>query len=257
MGDTMSGVMLILMAFLGAALGSFAALAAERVLRGAPVLTGRSECRSCKTVLGARDLVPLLSWPLLRGRCRHCGAAIPPVLWQAEITGAVMAVLAALTAPDPARAVLLALWCAAMLALALADLRRFRLPDALMIPAALLGLALALAGDGSGWPDWSQRLTWALAGAAAGGGAFWAIRAGYRALAGREGMGMGDVLLMAAIGLALGPERLPWVVLLGALAALGLAALRAWRRGRPLRRAGRMPFGAALALAAVAVALIG
>jgi len=249
--------LVVLMTLAGAAAGSFAALAAERLLRGEAVLWDRSRCRSCGTVLGARDLVPLIGYPLLRGRCRHCGARIPPALWQAELVGAAMGAAAGLMAPDPLRALLLAGWCWALLALAVADLRRFRLPDALLLVAAALALALALAGDGSGWPAWPERLGWALAGAACGGGAFWLVRRLYRWRTGRDGMGMGDVLLAGVLGLGLGPERLPMTVLLAALSALALAGLRAWRRSRPLHRLGRVPFGASLALAAVLMALFG
>lgn len=245
-----------LFAALGAALGSFAALLAERLVRGEGFVRGGSRCRACGTPLTARDLVPLLTWPLLRGRCRTCGARIPRLLWQAEVTGAAMGAAAALLAPDPARALLLVLWMAALLALALADLRWFRLPLPLLAGAAALGLGMALAGDGSGWPAPAAQLAEALTGAVAGGGAFWVIRLAYRLATGRQGMGMGDVWLMAALGLALGPWRLPLVVLLAAGAALALAGLRAWRRRRPLRRLGRLPFGAALALAGAAVALL-
>ena len=98
---------------------------------------------------------------------------------------------------------------------------------------------------------------WALAGAACGGGAFWLVRRLYRWRTGRDGMGMGDVLLAGVLGLGLGPERLPMTVLLAALSALALAGLRAWRRSRPLHRLGRVPFGASLALAAVLMALFG
>ena len=245
----------LLMTILGAAAGSFAALAAERTLRGEGLVFDRSRCRSCKTTLGPADLVPLISFAALRGRCRHCGAPIPPALWQAELAGALFGGAAALSAPDPGRALLLAGWFWALLALAVADLRRFRLPDALMIPAALLGLGLALAGDGTGWPAWDQRLAWALIGATGGLGAFWALRVVYRWRTGRDGMGMGDVLLAGVLGLALGPDRLPLAVLLGALTALVLAGLRAGRKRRPLTRLGRVPFGASLAMAGAAVAL--
>lgn len=246
----------LLMALAGAAAGSFVALLAERLLRGEPVALARSRCRACGTALRARDLVPLLSWPLLRGRCAACGARIPAILWQAEGVGALMGAAAALAAPDPGRALLLAGWMWALLGLALADLRRFRLPDALVLAAAVLGLGLAIAGDGSGRPPVAQRLSDAVLGAAAGGAAFWAIRAGYRWRSGRDGMGLGDVKLAAALGLALGVERLPMVVLVAALGAMAMALGRARRKGRPLNRLGRVPFGAALALSAAALSVL-
>ena len=246
----------ILLALTGAALGSFAALLAERLVRREPFALARSRCRSCGTDLRPADLIPLVSYPWLRGRCRQCGARIPPVLWQAEVTGALMGAAAGWAAADPGRALLLLGWMAALLALAVADLRWFRLPEPLLAVSAILGLAVALAGDGTGWPDPAARLTTALWGAALGGGAFWLIRWTYARWAGRQGMGMGDVWLMAALGLALGAPRLPLVVLLAATTALLLAVLRAWRKGRGLRRLGRLPFGAALALAACVVAAI-
>ncbi|GAB4267526.1 MAG: A24 family peptidase [Pararhodobacter sp.] len=252
----MTPIAALLIAFLGAAMGSFAALVAERLVRGEGFVTGRSLCRGCGTPLRARDLVPLLSYPLLRGRCATCGAGIPGVLWHAEILGALIGMGALAVAPDPGRAALLAGWGWGLLALAVADLRWFRLPDALVLLVAALGLALVWAGDGSGWPPLGWRLQQAAIGALAGGGAFWLIRALYRWRTGRDGMGAGDVKLMAALGLALGAERLPLVVLVAALSALALSALRAWRKGRPLTRLGRVPFGAALALAAIVVALL-
>jgi leader peptidase (prepilin peptidase)/N-methyltransferase len=245
-----------LMALLGAAVGSFVALVAERLVRGDRIALARSTCRSCGTVLRARDLVPVFSFLALRGRCAACNARIPPLLFQAEILGAAFGVAAAYSAPDPLRALLLAAWLWTLLGLALADLRYFRLPDGLTLAAAVLGLALALAGDGSGWPPLADRAVHAMIGAVAGGGSFWLIRVGYRWQTGRDGMGWGDVKLMAALGLAMGLERLPIMVLLAALSALLMALLRAWRKGRPLNRLGRVPFGAALAMAAAVIALI-
>lgn len=245
----------LILSLAGAAAGSFAALVAERVLRGEGFVSGRSRCVSCGTTLRARDLVPLVSWPLLRGRCASCGACIPAILWQAEGLGALMGFAAAWTSPDPARAVMLALWMWALLALALADLRRMRLPDALMIPAAALGLAVALVGDGSGWPPLADRLRDAMIGALAGAGTFAAIRWTYRLRTGRDGMGGGDVALSGTLGLALGAAALPMTVLLAALGGLCWAALRALAKGRRLNRLGRVPFGAALALAGAAVKL--
>ncbi len=246
----------LLVALAGPAAGSFAALLADRLPRGEPVVLARSRCRSCGAVLRWFELVPLVSWLVQRGRCRHCGAPVPSRLMQAEVVGLLFGLGAAFLAPTPFTALLGAffLWC--LLALALADLRFYRLPDPLTVALALLGLGLMLAGDGTGWPAWPDRLAGSLLGAAAGGGSFLALRLAYRRIAGREGMGLGDVKLMAGVGAGLGLAALPTVALLAGVSALVVAALRAWRRGRGLRRAGRVPFGAFLALAAAAVWLL-
>lgn len=248
--------MRLLVALTGPAAGSFAALLADRLPRGEPVVMGRSRCRSCGAALRWYELVPLLSWLVQRGRCRRCGGMIPARLVQAELVGLLFGLGAALLAPTPIAALLagLFLWC--LLALALADLRFFRLPDPLTMALAVLGLGLMLAGDGTGWPAWPDRLVASALGAAVGGGSFLALRLGYRLITGREGMGLGDVKLMAGIGAGLGAAALPVVTLLAGVSALVVAGLRAWRRGRGLRRAGRVPFGAFLALAAAAVWLL-
>ncbi|MCC5969530.1 MAG: prepilin peptidase [Pararhodobacter sp.] len=246
----------IFLALAGPAAGSFAALLADRLPRGEAVGLVRSRCRSCGAQLRWFELVPIWSWLRQRGCCRSCGAPISAQLLQAELVGLMFGLGAALVAPTAAAAFLgaLFLWC--LLALALSDLRFFRLPDPLTAALALIGFALALAGDGSGWPHWPERLGAAVIGAVVGGGSFWALRLAYRQITGREGMGMGDVKLMAGIGAGLGAAALPMVTLLAGLSALVLAALRAWRRGRGLRRTGRVPFGAFLALAAAAIWLL-
>lgn len=243
---------------MGPATGSFVALLAERLLRGEAVVLDRSRCRRCERELGWRELVPIWSWLWQKGRCAQCGAPIPSVLLQAELAGLGLGLGAVLTAADTATALAGAafLWC--LLALALADLRRYRLPDALTAALLFLAVALALAGSGAGAAADSHagRLAAALVGALVGGGVFWALRAGYRMMTGREGMGAGDVKLMAGIGAGLGASALPMVALLAGLSGLALAWWRARRRGRKLSRTARVPFGALLAAAAAAVWLL-
>ena len=240
----------------GPASGSAAALLADRLPRGEPVAFVRSRCRSCGRVLGAAELVPLVSRLWLGGRCAGCGAAIPAWLWQAELAGLGLGLGAALTGAGAGQVLLGAavLWC--LLALALADLRHFRLPDVLTSTLFVLALGLAALGDGAAWPGWPERIAGALAGAALGAGAFAALRAGYRWRTGREGLGAGDVKLMAGIGALTGPAALAPVTLVAGVSALAVAGLRAWRRGRRLRRDARMPFGAFLALSAALVWLL-
>lgn len=257
-GEGVAPTAALLIVLVGPAMGSFAALLAERLLRGEKVMLDRSRCRRCGHVLGWRELVPIWSWLWQKGRCAHCGGRIPAHLPQSELAGLGLGLGAVLAAPDTAIAFAGAffLWC--LLALALADLARYRLPDMLNAALFMLALLLALAGSGAGAvaEEPGARLTAALVGAAVGGGFFWALRAGYHTLTGREGMGLGDVKLMAGIGAGLGVMALPVVMLMAGLSGIGLAWWRARHRGRRLRRTDRVPFGALLAAAAAAVWLM-
>ena len=232
----------------GPAVGSFLMLLADRLPRDEDVIRRPSHCEACGARIGWRDRIPLVSWLALRGRCRHCHAGIPQRLFLAEIAGLGAGVLgvAAATGAAEALAGAVFLWC--VLGLVIADLRAHLLPDALTAMMFLSGVALA-------WIEPARSIPGALGGAAAGGGAFWLLRGAYWWLRGREGLGLGDVKLMAAIGAALGVELLALNVLLASLS--GLAAALAGARERGVRAAldgGReMPFGAFLALAAAAL----
>lgn len=222
------------------AVGSFLAVLADRLPRGEDVIARPSACRACGTRLGVADLVPVLSFAVRRGRCGHCGAAIPPFVLYTEMLAMGAALAAVIVARDPAQMALVALVLWLLVALAVSDLVWFRLPDALN--AALFAAALVVA--------WSEdRLVYGLAGAALGAGSFLALRRGYRALRGREGLGQGDVKLMAGLGALLGPPDLPLMVLGAALAGLAGAALT--RGGLGAARA--LPFGAPLCAAAAAL----
>ncbi|HSG56764.1 MAG TPA: prepilin peptidase, partial [Paracoccaceae bacterium] len=116
------------------AVGSFLNVLIDRLPRGQSIVSPRSACRSCGHVLGARDLIPILSYLFVRGHCRHCGAAIPPWHLYVEIAAIFAAVFAVLGSPPlaPVAGIALAaafLWL--LLALLGTDLLWFRLPDVL------------------------------------------------------------------------------------------------------------------------------
>ncbi|WP_408015288.1 prepilin peptidase [Sandaracinobacteroides hominis] len=226
----------ILGGLFGLVAGSFLATLVLRWPEGRP-LSGRSACDSCGATLAPRDLVPLLSWLVLRGRCRRCGASIDtthPLIELACATAGVLA-LVALPGPQGFAGALLGSLLVALIAL---DIRHFWLPDALTLPLLAFGLLLGP----SPFPD-------RLLGAAIGSGALLAIALAFRWLRGREGMGMGDIKLMAALGAWLSPAHLPPLLLLAALIGLGMAGVSRLR-GRRLDSATRIPFGACLAAAA-------
>ena len=214
-------------------LGSFAALAADRLAEGRGIVTGRSRCDGCGRALAPRDLVPILSFLALRGQARCCGAPVPRHLPLVEAAFLIVPVTAALAGAPLMTSCALG-WTLA--ALAAIDLRTLRLPDALTLPLLLAGLALSAAGA-------TGPLGLHAAGAAVGAGIVVAADAAYRALRGVPGMGMGDAKLLAAAGAWCGLAALPPVLLLACL--LGLAA--ALSSGAGPRTP--VPFGPALAAA--------
>jgi leader peptidase (prepilin peptidase)/N-methyltransferase len=220
---------------LGLVAGSFLATLVIRWPAGR-ALSGRSHCDSCGARLSAAELVPLVSWAIAGGRCRHCGAAIPTIHPAFELAAAMVGALALLVDPSPAglAGAMLGWILIALLAL---DLEHLWLPDRLTLP--LLGLGLVF-GAGT--------LADRLLGAALGGGALLVMSLLYRRLRGRDGLGLGDVKLMAALGSWLSPAMLGPLLLLAALAGLALVWVRTRRADGDMSVP--VPFGACLALAA-------
>lgn len=221
-------------------IGSFLGTLVLRLPKGESVVGGRSVCPECGHGLGVFDLVPVLSWVSLRGRCRYCGAAIPPFYPAIELGALGVAVWAALAAPDvPLWQSCLLGWT--LLTLACIDAWKYLLPDVLTLPLLLAGLLVALVFD----PD---VLSARLAGAVFGFGLFWALRISYRAWRRREGLGGGDLKLLAAAGAWVGVEGIPSVILIAALSGLAGAVLRSRVTGKALGGRTRIPFGLFLAL---------
>ena len=225
---------------LGAIAGSFLATIAVRWPDGRSVLRGRSACDGCERTLGARDLVPLVSWTAARGRCRACGAQIDARHPAIEAGCAAIGVASALAAPGVAGAAG-AVFGWLLLTLAVMDARDFWLPDGLTAVLALAGLASVTVVP----PALPDRLI----GGVGGFALLWLVAAGYRRWRGVDGMGGGDPKLFAAIGVWLGWRMLPGVLMVAGLVGLGWIA---WRhtRGHAVARDDAMPLGTLMAIAA-------
>lgn len=221
--------------------GSFVGVLVRRLPRGLPVVLDRSRCEACGRALAPRDLVPVVSFLLLRGRCRRCRAGIPHAHLGVELAAIGVAAWAALAEPDPARLWLTCLLGWTLLALAWIDWEHFRLPDALTLP-------LVLAGLGAAWLLDPDAVTEHAAAATLGYLALRGLALGYRALRGRDGLGEGDAKLLAAAGAWVGLEGLPSVVLGAALLGIGLAGA-ARLRGQAVTRETPIPFGPGLCAA--------
>lgn len=208
----------------------------------------RSYCPACKTTLAATSLIPIVSYLVQRGRCAACGAKISARYPLVESLGALSALISVIAFGLTPAAFFAALFGFALIALAFIDAETGYLPDAITLPLIAIGLAA------NGFETFVP-LRDAVIGAGAGFLIFWAISAAYERLRGKEGLGLGDAKLLAAIGAFGGWMMLPVVVFvaaLGTLAALGIGALR----GGGMARDQPVAFGPGLCAAGFAV-LIG
>ena len=239
----MVGVAII--AFLaGLAVGSFATAVAYRLPRGMPFGLERSQCPHCGAQIGARDNIPVVSWLLLRGKARCCGAPISPRYPLTELTvGALYAATVVVYRHDAAEAVIGLVFVAMLAVITLTDLERRIIPNKALIAGAVICLAIAIPTDPGGVPE---RL---IAGAGAGALFFLIV------LAAPRGMGLGDAKLVATMGLFLGRAVAP-AILAGLLAGsiVGLALIAS--RGTDARKM-TIPFGPFLALGGIVGLLTG
>jgi leader peptidase (prepilin peptidase)/N-methyltransferase len=227
----------------GAAIGSFVNVLAYRLPRRESIVKPRSRCPQCKTQIAGYDNIPVISWLLLRGRCRHCRAQIPVRYPLVEVLTAVLFVCVGLKIGledtlAPALALTITLVAAAE-----TDLEHHIIPNRLMATSAIAAVVLWAVVDPGQLPE---NL---IAGAAAGGFLLLA------ALAYPAGMGMGDVKLAGVMGLYLGASVAPALFIgfaAGALVGIGIVAVR----GASARKQG-VPFGPFLALGGIAGLLWG
>lgn len=229
---------LLLALIVGLCLGSFATAASARLPERLPLLNDRSRCPSCRTVLGARDLVPLLSWIAARGRCRHCATAVSLRYPATEAVAAALVVLAWLQFGATVETLLLAALATALVILTVTDLEHRIIPDPVNAAVALLGIAWV------GWRHGAEVSAWGEAGVGAAllGGLALVLRLVFSRVSGREAMGLGDVKFMAAAGIWLGPFGFAPFLMLSGLAGIGLAV--GWRLATGQRS---FPFGPCLA----------
>ena len=252
----MLAVVLALAALVGLAVGSFLNVVVWRVPRGESVAQPPSACPRCGHAIRARDNVPVLSWLLLRGRCRDCGEPISARYPLVEAATGVSFMLVAWLcwAQDvPWLLPALTYLAAVSIALALIDLDVHRLPDAIVLPSYPVALALlALASwDPGGEADWGALLRALIAGAALF--AFYLLAF----VVYPPGMGLGDVKLAGVLGLYLGwfgwgAVLIGWFAtfLLAGVFAIGLILARRARRGSGIPLGPWMLLGAWVGIAA-------
>jgi leader peptidase (prepilin peptidase)/N-methyltransferase len=243
----MVSIELAIVTFLGLAIGSFLNVVIHRLPRKQSLVSPGSRCPSCGYALGAADNVPVLSYVLLGGRCRKCRTRISMRYPVVELITAGLFVLHYdAFGWTPLLAVRL-VFVAAMVALFAIDLEHQLLPDAITLPGIVAGLlASAFLPPG---------LVSALIGAVLGGGVLWGIGEAYYRYSGQEGMGGGDVKMLAMIGAFLGWPQVIVTLVFSSIAGsvIGLLVIAMKRGG--MKHA--LPYGTFLAIAAVIASLWG
>ncbi len=249
----------------GLLVGSFLNVCIYRLPRDLSVVHPRSFCPACRQTIRWYDNIPLLSYLLLRGRCRRCGAAIPLRYLLVELlTAALFAFTAGRLGLTPAALK----WClfeALMIGLIFSDLEERILPDQFTLGGALAGLALSLwtpMGWGYGHLFLGPLLKgrWLSLGESALGAVLasallWLVGALYAAVRRKEGLGFGDVKMMAAVGAFLGFHGALQTLVLGSLAGSVVGVIYIWLAKKDFKTY-ELPMGSFLGATALLLALL-
>ena len=232
----------MVLGLLGLLIGSFLNVVIFRVPRGESIITPGSHCPACGHALRAWELIPIISFLIQKRQCRNCQSRISWRYPAVELlTGALFFLTATLslsTETHPARLLLNLVFVAVLVALAFIDLDTFRLPDVLTLPLLGLGLlgAILIPGNPSGWESMFSAL--------GAGGCFWIIARVYP-----QGMGMGDVKLVAAMGAFLGFPAIFLAIFMGSFVGAFVGVFLLWA-GRK-RFGQQIPFGPYLAIGSI------
>lgn len=235
-------------AICGLIVGSYLNVVVYRLPLGLSTVYPRSRCPGCGSLIRARDNVPVLSFLLLRGRCRTCGT---PISWRyplVEATTGALFVACLLRFGLTLQALTAIVFSCLMLVLALIDYDHMILPDRITLPGVAVGIASQLVAPLAGlWP--------AVIGAALGAGILLAVWGLWLLVRREEGMGLGDVKMLALVGAFLGWPGVLVTLFFGALSG-SIVGIALMRRGSVDMRS-KLPFGVFLALGGLVALFFG
>ena len=226
----------------GLVVGSFLNVCIHRIPLQRSIVRPPSSCPQCGEGIRFYDNIPVISYLVLLGRCRSCRTPIPWHYPAVEALTGLLSIALFLRYGVSLSYLMVFLFCASLVTISVIDLHHQIIPDVISLPGIVVGVLAAVLLGHVAWLD-------SVFGMAAGGGVLYLVAAGYQRLTGREGMGGGDIKLLAMIGAWLGWQSLPLVVLLSSLsgALIGIVALLLAGRGLRVR----IPFGPFLSLGAL------
>jgi leader peptidase (prepilin peptidase) / N-methyltransferase len=242
---------------LGAIIGSFLNVVIHRYPRGESIVFPPSRCPHCATNIKPWDNVPILAWLWLRGRCRACRGPIDVRYPLVELANALFYVAVFQRTGPTAAFVAVAALVSMTIVLVYIDLDIQILPDVIDLPGVAIGLAIGALHFGALHPDLmlSATLFDSVVGAVVGGGVLLAIALAYRLVRKIEGMGLGDVKMMAMLGAVLGWEPLFPLLVLASLTGALVGVVVAARSAKGMQVA--LPFGVFLGIAFLVVLFFG
>ena len=269
----------LFVAMFGAIIGSFLNVVIHRLPREESIVFPNSRCPSCSAIIGAMDNIPLLSYAILRGRCRNCRA---PISWRYPAVELLAALLYAgvflidvyLRGGLTYTILFDLVFVSALISLVFIDAEHMLLPNAITYPGIVFAILARIAlpylvgpyafddlpslwyGHLYAWPMWSASLFGAALGALAGGGSLWLIGWLWERLRGVEAMGLGDVKMMFMVGAYLGWRLTILTIFLGVLTgSIAGVGLMAKRKERDMQM--QLPFGIFLGIGSILALLLG
>ena len=227
---------------LGLTLGSFINVCIHRLPKNESIITPRSYCQSCKTRVSIWDNIPVLSYLLLKGKCRQCTASISLLYPIVEISTALLLLIGFINFGMTIRFAIFCVISPALLTISIIDIKHKIIPDRITLPGIIFGL---IAGS------YLIGLKESLLGLISGGGIFLFSSEVYYRVRGRVGMGGGDIKFIAAVGALLGLKQVFLVIFLSAFmgSVVGLIGLV----GKKINTTSQVPFGPFLAVGTLIV----
>ena len=233
----------------GAVVGSFLNVCICRLPRNESIVFPPSHCPNCDFKIPFYDNVPIFSYLVLRGKCRSCKGPISIQYPLVELVNALLTLFLFMKFGASLTFLFLFIFCSALVVITFIDLEHQIIPDGISLPGIPLGFVSSffisdLYHEGMllGWQS-------SLIGIAAGGGSLWLVASGYELITKKEGMGGGDIKLLAMMGAFLGWPAIPFIIFVSSLigSVIGITVMLVQRKDAKLA----IPFGPFLALGAV------
>ena len=226
----------------GAAVGSFLNVCIWRLPRGESIVFPASHCPACNFKIPFYDNIPILSYLALGGRCRSCKGRISPQYPLVELVNGLLTLFLLLKFGPGLTFLVLFVFCSALVAITFIDLEHQIIPDVISLPGVVVGFACSFILPWLGWKS-------SLIGILLGGGSLLIVAYGYEFLTKKEGLGGGDVKLLAMMGAFLGWRSVPFIIFAASLvgSVIGVGIMLAQKKDTKLA----IPFGPFLSFGAV------